>query len=495
MQAVEKEHGKFIQWADKKPSQQNIITRFCRSAARIFLICASEFKKNELSLRSAALTYTILLSLVPILAMSTAIVKGLGGGDQLKEMVYNYLDTLDHSNHTAPAKIDPATVDKTVSTGEAAALSEPAPAVTSKPANGGSMTKHLRSAVNQLFEYVDKTNFATLGTFGVLGIFLSVLLVFNHIENAMNSIWHVANSRPLLRKISDYITLLILMPVSINVAFASSAVLKNQNLNNKLDIVIPIEWMQELIFKLIPISFIAITLFIIYLFFPNTKVKSLPAMIGAFLGATLWFGIQSMYISLQIGVSNYNAIYGSFATLPLFLVWIYMGWVFILFGAEIAYAIQNRNSYRLIEHPGVPSLRLSAAFDIMEMVYAQHAQGIPKKIEEIVDSLQPIHSQAIKETIALLIKSRLLYLVSDKTALLPAQPKENLKHGAIIQAIIGDESSDTMGGEETRKTLTKITDQEKVTEECGAKPSENEQGEKQEVSTLPQDEKVYNTSK
>lgn len=460
---ITKEHGKIMQWADQLPPRQNPFIKFFRTALRIVLICVNEFKKNELSLRAAALTYTILLSLVPILAMSTAIVKGLGGGDQLKEVVYNYLDTLDkNSQHAPPVPIEiPDDTGAAGTVADDAELKQPTPV---KQTGGESMTKHLRSAVDQLFEYVDKTNFATLGTFGVLGIFLSMLLVFNHIENAMNAIWHVIKSRPLIRKLSDYLTLLILMPISINVAFASSAILKNQNLNAKLDIIMPIAWIQALIFKFVPVFFIAITLFIIYLFFPNTKVKSLPAFIGAFLGATLWFGIQNIYISLQVGVSNLNAIYGSFATLPLFLIWIYMGWVFILFGAEIAYAVQNRNKYQLIDHPGIPSLRLSAAFDIMQMVYDQHERGLPQKIDKIADELKFLHPQAVKETISLLIKKNLVYQVSGNTALVPAQPKEKLENSLIIQSILGEESSDTGGGKKSQQALTKIITEEQKTQ-------------------------------
>ena len=89
----------------------------------------------------------------------------------------------------------------------------------------------------------------------------------------------------------------------------------------------------------------------------------IPTFIGALLAGVAWFITQNIYISMQIGVARYNAIYGSFATLPLFLIWIYCGWLFVLLGAQIAYAIQNRNSYRISEAADTPALLLSAAFD------------------------------------------------------------------------------------------------------------------------------------
>lgn len=457
--------GTIILWADNKDPRLNIFSKFFRAVVRVFLILIREFQNNDLSLRSAALTYTILLSLVPILAMSTAIVKGIGGGNDLKEVVYNYIDTLERNSHSGISQEiqnhlthDPSSVEA-----EASMPSSPAEGpqqgdqqATQNSTSGSSIPAHLRSAADQLFEYVDKTNFATLGTFGVLGLFVSILLVFNHIELAMNTIWHVKNSRPLIRKLSDYLTLLILMPISINVGFASSAILKNQNLSSKLDLIIPTVWLQALFFKFVPIIFIALTLFIIYLVFPNTKVKSFPAFIGAFSGATLWFSIQNLYISLQVGVSNYNAIYGSFATLPLFLVWIYMGWLFILLGAEIGYAVQNQYTYPLVNQPTLPSIKLGAAFDVMEQVYKDHQKGEPKDPDYFVGELNSYKPTVIKETIDQLISARLVYQSGESGLLLPARPQSNFNKTDLVRAILGDEVPPTSGGEESKQTLQKV---------------------------------------
>lgn len=456
--------GAITRWADNKDPDLNIISKCIRAVVRTFLILVTEYQKNDLSLRAAALTYTILLSLVPILAMSTAIVKGIGGGNDLKKIVYEYIDTLEHTSHTSLTEEARKQVDQSLETspGETKepAIAEKAPPVvqdTQVKSKAGSIPAHLRSAADQLFEYVDKTNFATLGTFGVLGLFISILLVFNHIELAMNTIWHVQNGRPLIRKLSDYLTLLILMPISINIGFASSAILKNQHLNSKLDILIPAVWVQALFFKLVPIIFIALTLFIIYLVFPNTKVKSLPAFIGAFLGATLWFSIQNLYISMQIGVSNYNAIYGSFATLPLFLVWIYMGWLFILLGAEIGFSVQNQSTYPLVRHAALPSVKLGAAFDVMERVYKNHKTGELSDTENFCANLSSYTPTLIQETIDQLTEAKLIYLSAEEGGLLPAKPKEQFDKTELVRIILGDESPMTSGGEESRQTLQQLT--------------------------------------
>lgn len=418
---------KLLTWADEKCPQQSIGHRTLHAICRVVLITVQEFKKNELSLRAGALTYTILLSLVPMLAMSTAIVKGLGGGDQLRNVVYSYVETLDQNN-TSPnedsADTDSANSDKTSS----------------------NLAGHLHSAVDKIFNYVDKTNFATLGTFGVAGIFLSVVLVLGNIETAMNTIWHVESGRSLMRKIADYLAFIVLLPISINIGFAATAVLKNEALLSKFSILLPMVWIQAIILKLIPVFFLTLTLYAMYLFFPHTKVKSIPAMGGALFAGYFWFEAQNLYISLQVGVSKYNAIYGSFATLPLFLVWMYFGWIFILAGAQIGYALQNKDSYRLKHDQAKPSHRLSIAFDVMEYVQECFDLDTPASFDGFQEKF-PIHSQGLtKEIISELINHKLIHLSESDGTIKPSQHADKKDYGKIISAILGSGFSNTNGG-------------------------------------------------
>lgn len=420
-------------WADLKVDNPTLLGSAVRYLLRLLLITFTEFNKNELSLRSGALTYTILLSLVPMLAMSTAIVKGLGGGDQLRKAAYTYIETLERSNGIK--QIKPS--------------EEPDPAASTNQAVKADLTSHLRSAIDKLFNYVDGTNFATLGSIGVVGILLSVLLVLGHIESAMNAIWKVSAGRSILRKIADYLTLLILMPISINIAFAASAFLENPALASKMDKLIPSAWLQSLLLKPVPIFFIALTFYMIYIFFPNTKVKSFPAILGSTLAAFLWFGVQNIYIGLQIGVANYNAIYGSFATLPLFLIWMYLGWIFILTGAQVAFAFQNHKTYKLVPLSNVPSLKLATAFDIMDRIYKAFLAQKPITINSL-PSILPSHSPSIiEDVVGLLVKTGQLHVSKTDNRLLPTLPEEQYDSGMIVKTILGSEGSDTAGGRQS----------------------------------------------
>lgn len=359
-----------------------------------------------------------------MLAMSTAVVKGLGGGDQLREAAYTYIESLEHA---APEQQTAPSEEK--------------------------LTDHLRSAVDKLFDYVDRTNFATLGTIGMIGILLSVILVLSHIESAMNAIWKVQNGRSIVRKIADYLTLLVLMPISINVAFAASAFLANPKLASKVDVIIPFLWLQTLLLQLLPVFFIALTLYVIYIFFPNTKVKTLPAAFGAILAAFLWFSIQNIYISLQVGVAKYNAIYGSFATLPLFLIWMYFGWIFILAGAQVAFAVQNQTTYRLRKIAAKPSQNLAAAFDIITLTYSSFDQKSELTVLNLYPQLPEYPEAVLEEVLAQLQDAGIIHLSQSNRQLLPSEPMKSFNSQTVVDTILGSDAPDTPGGNQSLQTI------------------------------------------
>ena len=185
-------------WVDGESSDQEPLSSTLRRFLRIAVFTLRGFHRNDLSLRASALTLTILLSLVPILAMSAAVIKGLGGDNHLRQMAYDSLAILEQQAVPIVPGTAPATSETT-------------------------LFDHLRAAVDTTFDYVERTNFATLGTIGTFALIFSVMLVLHQIEGAMNTIWQVAAGRSFLRKLSDYITLLVLMPLAVNIGFAASA--------------------------------------------------------------------------------------------------------------------------------------------------------------------------------------------------------------------------------------------------------------------------------
>jgi membrane protein len=442
----------YLNWLDDRQSVKRGPLALLRYFLRLLYITVHQFRANDLSLRSGALTYTILLSMVPMLAMSTAVIKGLGGGNQLREAAYTYVKTLEKTDKKPGLVVPQAGQTSRADKAGQAGLTDSPPAQV-QPDGKASLTTHLRSAVTQLFDYVDRTNFATLGTFGVIGMIFSVVLVLGNIETAMNSIWRVTAGRPILRKIADYLTLLILLPLSTNLALAATAFIKNPKLAVKIDLYIPLDWLQALLLQALPIFFITISFYVMFIFFPNTKVKTLPAIIGASLAACFWVIIQNIYITLQIGVAKYNAIYGSFATFPLFLVWIYLSWIFILAGAQIAYAIQNEKKYSIIDIPATPAMRLSAAFDIMDEIYQAFSSGKKLTKRSLSTLLGHYPPKMLRKVTRTLLKNGFISYSEKDKRFLPLFPKVKYKQAAVVQAVLGDDVPDSRGGEESRKVI------------------------------------------
>ena len=451
--------SQLVAWADADHPHKPVYYRALHAFCRTFMLSAREFNKNELALRAAALTFTVMLSLVPILAMSTAVVKGLGGSDQLKEVVYSYLETLDDGRGSGSADVqdDGSGDDKR---------------------QFSSYTQHLYSAVERIFDYVEKTNFTTLGTIGVAGLFLSVILVLGNIEMAMNAIWHVDSGRSVTRKISDYLALLILMPISLNIGLAANTVLTNESLLKKFSILLPMEWIQALVLKFIPVFFLSLTLYVIYLFFPNTRVKTVPALVGAVFAGFFWFEAQNLYLALQVGVSRYNAIYGSFATLPLFLIWLFLGWIFILLGAQIAYAYQNKGSLRLVQPKNPPSLRLAIAYDFLDYVQDRFLKEKPATIDDFCNRYPMYLPSLAEETFDQLKKHNLMHHADEQSSIMPSIPRERLDQDKIIGAILGSTYSDTSGGRRSRKILnpSATIDADRAREDTPREAGEKEDG-------------------
>ena len=437
---------RLLNWANSPLHHDSSQLRTIHTLLRILLITCKEFSSNTLNIRASALTYTILLSLVPMLAMSTAVVKGLGGGDELRQVVYSYLDTLEETtpltNLGIPELLETSPDEISLHTDQD---------TTARQADG-QLTDQFRAAADQMFTYVDNTDFATLGTIGVLGVLFSAILVLSNIELSMNTIWHVSSGRSILRKVTDYLSFLILMPLSINFGFAANAVLKNDDLLDKVLDFLPGPWIETGLLFFVPLFFITMTLFLIYIFFPNTKVKLGPALIGALFAGILWFLTQNVYIGLQIGVSKYNAIYGSFATLPLFLVWMFLGWLFILGGAQLAFACQQHRSYQLKKLNHSPLEQLSAAFDILNITYDFYANKTKLQKKEFPGHCPAYPAPLLFSCLEKLLSSQIV-ISSEKGQILPSGPAEKLNYQEIFSSIIGNSVPETLGGKTTMELI------------------------------------------
>ena len=445
-----------------RPGQtENRRTATLRSFLRIVFITYHEFFEIGISLRASALTYSLILSLIPMLAMSTAVLKGLGGSNQLKTVAYRFINQLDpgelhkKGQHLLPDSAEGPAAEKPFSP---AASNSGALAELQKSQEtayiGQSLASHLRRAADLIFAYVDQTNFAALGAFGIVGLLLAVILVMNTIEEAMNAIWHSEQSRPLSRKIMNYLALLVILPISINVAIAGEAILESPDLLARIHTVIPSTWAIKMLLNVLPFFFIIFSLMAMYMFFANVWVKSSAAFTGAFFAGICWFAVQKLYILLQLGVAKYNAIYGTFATVPLFLIWIHLGWTFILLGALLSYAIQNRNQYNL---PGTvlsPQRSLQLAFDILTVIYGFFAEKKSASFDDLSEAIPAEQLTDIRLITDTLIGGGYLHQIHKiPPAYVPAAPADKLEARDVVRLIFGHEEISTIGGRYSEQVL------------------------------------------
>jgi len=438
---------KFCDWVWQTPKPgEGSGPGMLRGLLRIIFIVVREFQDDRITLRASALTFTVVLSLVPMLALGTAVLKGLGAGDQMRQAAYTFIEQFD------PDDIDSAPVPETPETGtEKKDLLLPSlkPGTESSPQAAKQfpveLTSHLRRAVDQIFDYVDRTDFTTLGTFGIIGMVLAALGVLASIEQSMNAIWQTTTGRALGRKIIDYMALMILLPLSVNLALAASATLQSPALHAHIQNILPVIWLERFFFKALPIGMLVITFSLLYQFLPNIKVEFLPALVGGLFGGITWFLVQILYVKMQIGVARYNAIYGSFATLPLFFLWIYVAWVVFLLGAEVAFAFQARRHYQWRTYALTPAARLAMAFDIMEAALEDY------KARKVTDrkSLAQLLNQTEKTVVFILndlVNGGLLRRVEGKLeGYVPAGPLTELKPSEIMDIILGKDLPDVKG--------------------------------------------------
>lgn len=282
---------------DKLDKKQGILLK----QLRIFSLAIKGFNEDKCLLKATALTYYTLFSIVPLIALAFAIAKGFGFQERLEA------DLLEKFNEQS-------------------------------------------TILNQAFMYADSllqtTKGGVIAGVGVVLLLWSVMKLLGNIEDSFNEIWEIKKGRTWVRKITDYLSILLIAPIFLIISGGLSVMLKTQ-VSNALSHVQILSPLSILVMKLFALSLLWGLFTFLYMVLPNTKVSFKAAALGAVVSTLLFELVQWAYLSFQIGAVQYNAIYGSFAALPLFLIWIQYSWFIVLFGAELAFANQNVDHYEL----------------------------------------------------------------------------------------------------------------------------------------------------
>lgn len=199
---------------------------------------------------------------------------------------------------------------------------------------------------SQVMHFIEKTSFGYLGAIGLFSLIFIIVRALETIEVSFNDIWKIKKSRSIFRKFSNYISMLIIIPMLLLASTTITAALTNEKLVTLLNRIWVGEAYLSILKWFLPIAVLWIAFIAAYILVPNTRVKFIPGVIGGLAGGTIFHLLQIFYFRGQASVADYNVIYGVFAAIPFFLLWLQTSWIVILFGAELSFVIQNIRSIK-----------------------------------------------------------------------------------------------------------------------------------------------------
>ena len=315
-------------WKDfsRKPRH----TRFAVATLRMLILAIERFTTKRIIDSAAALTYSTLLAIVPILAVVFAIARGFGFNKYIEEWFRGVLSS------------QPQAAD---------------------------------TIVGFVNSYLIHTQSGIILGIGLVFMLWTVTILIRNIELAFNRIWQVKKPRSFFRTVTDYMGMFILAPIIIVVTSGVSIfVVSFANETEGFELLAP---MVRRLWDLTPYVLMSAVFIALYVFMPNTKVKLRCAIGPGILAGVAMQGLQLFYIHSQIWVSSYNAIYGSFAALPLFMLWVQISWNICLFGAELWYTSQNmeESAFRTETYEISPRYRLIMSMMLMSHICRRFEKG------------------------------------------------------------------------------------------------------------------------
>ncbi len=326
------------------------------------------YYKDRLGVRAAALTYSVMFAIVPIIALLTAIGKGFG--------IEEYIEKALSDTFVAQANMVPTVMEF--------------------------VEKYLASTQGGLFIGI-----------GLAILVYAVMNFFMQVENAFNTIWQVKKSRSIIRQFtllfSGLFILPILIVVSSGISIYFNTVLSQSFLFQFFNPLVKI----GVFFVPFIVSWILFTF--MYLIIPNTKVRFFNALIAGITAGTAFQIFQMLYVSGQINLTRYNAVYGGFAAIPLLLIWINISSLIVLLGAEISYASQNLRNYDY----EVDSENISNRYKKYLTVFVTHiivkrfdTGEPPIKVQEIIKE-HKLHIRILNQSLQVLVDAHIIIEVAD----------------------------------------------------------------------------------
>jgi membrane protein len=373
---------------------------------RVAALAVQGYQEDRCRFRASALTFYTLLSIVPVVAMVFGIAKGFGLDAQVQNLINSQLKGQEEIATQLGAFADSLL----------------------KSAKGG-----------------------VIAGVGVALLFWSVMKLLTNIEHSFNDIWGVTKPRSLGRRFSDYLSLMLVCPILLVVAGSTTVVVSSgaKILLAKILFLNSLGPLLLMPLKLLPYCTLWIAFTFVLTFIPNTRVKLKAGLVAGIVSGTIFQIAQWAYINLQIGVAKYSAVYGSFAALPLFLIWLQASWLILLFGAEIAFAVQNVHVYEFepdcisISH----SRKMLLSLLIAHLIVKRFCQEKPPLDAPEISRMLEIPIRLVRQILHEMVESGVLSEIrkpeEEKEVLYqPARDVDTLTVRRIVDALENQGSSD-----------------------------------------------------
>jgi membrane protein len=391
-------------------SELTRIKRWCHSSLKIGVMVWQDFFQNLVKLQAMALAFKTLLSIAPLLAVLFSILKGFG--------VHN--------------RMEPALAEALSPLGE----------------KGQEITA-------LLIRFVDRMSAGAFGSIGFVALFITVLSLMNSIEEAFNRIWHVKTPRKLTRKFSDYLSAILVGPVLVFAAVTITATLQSNTVIRALMSLQALGTVILTLLRLVPYLTLWGAFTFVYVFIPNIRVRFRSALVGGVVAAVLWQSVGWGFARFVASSTQYYAIYSSFAILLLFLLWLHIGWVIVLLGAQVTYAHQHIHFFQgdrlLLAHS--PAGREKLALHMMLLVGRNFYHGLePMTVSDLAGRLQ-LPAGMVKEFLDMFAATRLVLPVADGETYVLGRDPEMIGIKEILDCVKNSGKKTQMQGERSEEEM------------------------------------------
>jgi len=359
---------------------------------RLAVVAVSESQDAALSFRATGLVYMTILSLVPFLAVTVSVLKAFGVHLQIEPILSQAFEPL------GPKGVE----------------------ITEK-----------------IISFISNLNVKVLGAVGVAGLFVTTLFSIIQIENALNAVWRVRKSRPLAWKFTNYLSVILVGPVLVFTALALTATAQSHWVVQRFLEIEPVGSIVVTSARYMPFFLLCLAFTFLYKFLPYTEVKVKSALVGGITAGILWQLAGMGFTMFVAGSARYTAIYSGLAILIIFLIWLYISWVIVLAGAQVAYyhqypfAYLNRRSWR--RHSAVNREHL--ALNIFSLITHRFLSGkTPYQENELSNELN-VPLSVLEDLVEMFIGTGTLFRTSEPKGIILGKPPEQVSIVEILDTV------------------------------------------------------------